>query len=221
MKNYDVVIVGTGLGGLICGYILSKNGYKVCLLEKNRQIGGCLQTFTRKGIKFDTGMHYIGSMEPGQILHRFFKYLHLIDDVKLQKLDSDGFDVISYNDEIYKYGMGFDNFVDTLSLKFPKERQNIAKYIQGIRDIPQASPLYNLREINAPTFIEASYIKSSVNSFINSLTNDNTLRNVLVANSSLYAGVADKTPLYIHALINNFYIQSAWRIIGGSVTIAS
>ena len=221
MKNYDVVIVGTGLGGLICGYILSKNGYKVCLLEKNRQIGGCLQTFTRKDIRFDTGMHYIGSMEPGQILHRFFRYLRLIDDVKLQKLDTEGFDVISYNDEIYKYGMGFDNFVDTLSQKFPQERQNISKYIQGIRDIAQASPLYNLREINAPTFIEASYIKSSVNSFINSITNNNTLRNVLVANSSLYAGVADKTPLYIHALINNFYIQSAWRIIGGSDTIAS
>lgn len=221
MKKYDVVIVGTGLGGLICGYILSKNGYSVCLLEKNRQIGGCLQTFTRKGIKFDTGMHYIGSMEPGQILHRFFTYLQLANSVKLRKLNTDGFDVISYKDDIYKYGMGFDNFIDTLAKKFPNERENISNYIRGIRDIAQASPLYNLREINAPTFIEASYIKSSVNNYINSVTNNPDLRNVLVANCSLYAGIADKTPLYIHALINNFYIQSAWRIIGGSDTIAS
>jgi all-trans-retinol 13,14-reductase len=32
--------------------------------------------------------------------------------------------------------------------------------------------------------------------------------------------VKDKTPLYIHALINNFYIQSAYRIVGGSDSIA-
>ncbi|HPT12003.1 MAG TPA: NAD(P)-binding protein, partial [Bacteroidales bacterium] len=72
MKQFDVIIIGSGLGGLVCGYILSKNGYKVGIFEKNNQIGGCLQTFKRKGVSFDTGMHYIGSMEEGQILHRFF-----------------------------------------------------------------------------------------------------------------------------------------------------
>lgn len=221
MQKYDVVIVGSGLGGLICGYILGKNGYSVCILEKNRQIGGCLQTFTRKGIKFDTGMHYIGSMEPNQILYRFFDYLNLVDTVKLQKLDENGFDVISYNDNIYKYCMGFDRFTDGLVQQFPGERDNITKYVDDIRNIAHSSPLYNLREINAPTFIEAGYIKSSIDSYLNKVTGNEILRNVLAATNSLYAGVPGKTPLYIHALINNFYIQSAWRIIGGSDTIAN
>ncbi|MDR2813769.1 MAG: FAD-dependent oxidoreductase, partial [Prevotellaceae bacterium] len=42
-----VVIIGSGLGGLTCGYMLSKNGYRVSVLEKNAQLGGCLQTFAR------------------------------------------------------------------------------------------------------------------------------------------------------------------------------
>ena len=42
MLRYDIVIVGSGLGGLACGTILAKEGYKVCLLEKNKQIGGQL-----------------------------------------------------------------------------------------------------------------------------------------------------------------------------------
>jgi len=221
MKKFDVVIVGSGLGGLICGYILGKNGYKVAILEKNRQIGGCLQTFTRKGIKFDTGMHYIGSMEEGQILHRFFSYLGLLGTVRLQKLDESGFDVVSYKGERFNYGMGFDRFTETLAERFPTERENIGEYIKNIRDIAQASPLYNLREINAPTFIETSYIKRSITSFLEEITPNKDLQNILAATNSLYAGVAGKTPVYIHALINNFYIQSAWRIIGGSDTIAN
>ena len=61
-SKYDIIIIGTGLGGLVCGYMLAKGGRKVLLLEKNAQIGGCLQTFSRFGLKFDTGMHYVGGL---------------------------------------------------------------------------------------------------------------------------------------------------------------
>lgn len=221
MKEYDIIIIGSGLGALVCGYILSKNGYKIAVLEKNAQIGGCLQTFKRKGIKFDTGMHYIGSMDEGQILYRFFKYLHLLDDVKLSRLNTDGYDIISLGGEHFKFASGYDGFVDTLSERFPDNRKDITSYIRQIREIAAASPLHNLREINQHVFIEADYIKTGINEFIASITRNPLLQNVLAGNLPLYAGVKDKTPTYIHALINNFYIQSAFRIIGGSDSIAS
>src|SRR5574344_3082270 len=94
MSRYDIVIIGSGLGGLVCGYILSKHGYNVAVLEKNAQIGGCLQTFKRFGVKFDTGMHYIGSMDENQILYRLFTYLGLLH-IPLSRLDPSGYDVIS------------------------------------------------------------------------------------------------------------------------------
>ena len=61
-EKYDVLIIGAGLGGLLCGAILSMEGMKVCVLEKNEQIGGSLQTFRREGLSLDTGIHYIGSL---------------------------------------------------------------------------------------------------------------------------------------------------------------
>jgi len=91
--KYDVLIIGSGLGGLQCAYILSREGYNVCVLEKNRVLGGCLQTFSRCGTVFDTGMHYIGSMDEGQTLHRYFKYLGILPGLRLKKLDEDGFDM--------------------------------------------------------------------------------------------------------------------------------
>ncbi|MDR1182085.1 MAG: NAD(P)/FAD-dependent oxidoreductase, partial [Bacteroidales bacterium] len=221
MKNkYDILIVGSGLGGLVCGYILSKNGYKVIILEKNLQLGGCLQTFTRSGIKFDTGMHYIGSMEEGQILHRFFKYLNLLNDVKISKLDESGYDVISIAGEEYRFANGFDGFVEELAKKFPDNKKDIEEYVRRIKEIADASPLYNLQAIDQHVFIEADYIKTGVNEFIASITSNRRLQGVLAGNLPLYAGVKDKTPTYIHALINNFYIQSAYRIVDGSNTIA-
>ena len=78
-----VVIIGGGLGGLTTGLILQRNGYDVTVLDMGVQIGGCLQCFTRKGAKFETGMHFIGSAAPGQTMDRLFRYFGLSDDVKL------------------------------------------------------------------------------------------------------------------------------------------
>ncbi len=219
-QKYDIVIAGSGLGGLVCGYILAKKGFKIAILEKNAQIGGCLQSFNRGGVKFDTGMHYIGSMEEGQILYRFWKYLHLIESVPLQRLNNDGFDIIHLNGDEYKYASGYDNFINTLAKKFPNNVDDLQNYVQHIRDIANASPLYNLRKIQNNVFLEPDYIKTSINDFIAANTKDPILQNVLAGNLPLYAGVKDKTPTYIHALISNFYIQSAYRIIGGSEQIA-
>ena len=204
----------------MCGYILGKNGYNVCVLEKNARIGGCLQSFRRGGVLFDTGMHYVGSMDEGQILHRFWKYLSLLDNVQLRKLDENGYDLISIRDREFRFAMGYERFREELCHSFPDQHRQLDEYIRRIRHVAETSPLYNLQEIEQQVFLETEHIKSSVNEFLDSVTDDPLLRNVLAGNLPLYAGVKDKTPLYIHALINNFYIQSAYRIVGGSQTIA-
>ena len=61
---YDVAVIGAGLGGLECAYLLAKKGMKVIVLEQNPVIGGCLQTFKRSGVTFDTGFHYHKAKRP-------------------------------------------------------------------------------------------------------------------------------------------------------------
>lgn len=219
--KYDVVIIGSGLGGLLCGYILSKNGYKVAIFEKNAQIGGCLQTFKRKGVKFDTGMHYVGSLEEGQMLNKVWKYLNLFDDVKLSKLDPTGFDVISIAGERYRFASGFENYIKSLCERFPKEKKSIEKYVDAIRTIGKSSPLYNLQRPHDNLYIESDYFKKSVNEFIGEIVSNVELQNVLIGNLPLYAGEKNRTPIYVHALIQNFYIQSSYRIIGGGDAVSS
>ena len=84
-EHYDVVVVGSGLGGLVSALILAKEGRSVCVLEKNNQYGGNLQTFVRDKTIFDTGVHYIGGLSKGQNLYRYFNYLNIYEGLSLKK----------------------------------------------------------------------------------------------------------------------------------------
>ena len=75
----EAVIIGSGLGGLLSGAILSRAGYHVTILEKAAQPGGCLQTFTREGLRFDTGFHSVAGLEEEGPLERIFRPLGLMD----------------------------------------------------------------------------------------------------------------------------------------------
>jgi all-trans-retinol 13,14-reductase len=220
MNQYDVVIVGSGMGGLVCGTILAKEGMRVCILEKNKQIGGTLETYVRKRVIFDSGVHYVGSLDKGQTLHTLFTYLGIMGKMKLQKLDEDGFDHIVFegDDHEYVYGQGYDNFMKGLLKDFPDEEPAIQKYCDAIKDVCSKFPLYNLRKGN---FIEkAGVLEIDTQTFIESVTPNKRLQNVLAGTSLLYAGVPYKTPLYVHALVLNSYIESSYRFMDGGSQIA-
>ena len=75
----DAVVIGSGLGGLLSGVILSRAGYRVTVLEKAAKPGGCLQSFTREGLRFETGFHSVAGLEEGGPLERIFRPLGLMD----------------------------------------------------------------------------------------------------------------------------------------------
>ncbi|HLT73693.1 MAG TPA: NAD(P)/FAD-dependent oxidoreductase [Ohtaekwangia sp.] len=220
MKQFDVVIIGSGLGGLACGTILAKEGYKVCILEKNKQIGGTLQTFVRDRVIFDSGVHYVGGLDNGQNLNTLFRYLGIMDKLKLRKLDEDVFDAVIFDDDpkVYRYAQGYENFIRTLTAEFPEEEEAIRKYCDGIRDVCSKFPLYNLR--SGDYFEKVGVLEIDTQTFIESLTTNKKLQNVLAGTSLLYAGVPYKTPLYVHALVINSYIESSWRFVDGGSQIA-
>lgn len=222
MTKYDAVIIGSGLGGLTTAFILAKEGMRVCVLEKNRQIGGSLQIFSRDKTVFDTGVHYIGGLDDGQNLNRYFRYFGLMDVLKLQRLDINGYDIISFSgdDNKYPHAQGYDNFVEQLSRFFPKERENLKLYITKIKEVCKAFPLYNL-DSSKKDFENDWYLNIDSRTFIESIISDSKLQQVLGGSNMLYAGLEGKTPFYVHALVVNSYIESAYRCIDGSSQIAT
>lgn len=217
---YDVVIVGSGMGGLACAYILSKAGYKVIVLERNHQIGGNLQVFSRDKTVFDTGVHYIGGLDKGQNLYKLFNYFGILDGLNLIRMDEEGFDHLHFGAETkaYKYGMGYKKFIENLVADFPDDRPAIEKYCDLIQTYCAQFPLYQLKDEEAH-YREDHFLEANAKKTIESLTPNQRLRDIMSGTNALYAGTP-KTPFYVHALVVNSYIESSWRCVDGGSQIA-
>ena len=219
-NNFDIVILGSGMGGLVCGDILSREGYSVCVLEKNKQIGGCLQTYVREKMIFDSGVHYLGGLEKGQNLYQVFQYLGIMDKLKLERLDMDAFDkiIIGNDEKEYAFAQGYENFISRLLIDFPNEEKALRTYCDKMKEVCGIFPLYNLRE-GGSIFEKSKAMDFDTKAFIESITSDAKLQEVLVGNNMLYAGQPGKTPFYVHAMILNSYIESSWKCIDGGSQI--
>ena len=75
----SALIIGAGLGGLLCGRILSRKGWNVTLLEADEKPGGVLKSFTWEGARCEQGFHSVGGLAPGEPLEKVFRPLGLMD----------------------------------------------------------------------------------------------------------------------------------------------
>ena len=214
------IIIGSGLGGLSTGVILAKNGYEVTILEQASQVGGCLQCFTRDGVKFETGMHFIGSLDDDQVLSHYFNYLEIKDKIQFNRLDPQAYDVVSLQGEHFAFPNGREAFVEQFAQRFPSQRENLERYCDLVEQVASLSPFRDLQHsVDENRFIDDKLLYQSLSEVIEQTITDPLLREVLVGNLSLYAAQKDKTPFATHAFIFDFYNKSAFRIVGGSDAI--
>lgn len=219
-REYDVIIIGSGLGGLLCGAFLSRNGFRVCVLEKHSKIGGNLQTFTRKGVKFNSAMHYVGGLDRGQILQRVFSYLGIIDRTGTERMDSSGYEIVYIGDEVYSHANGEEEYRERLLTYFPEERKAITKYLSTIQDVWNSTHILNLEDFRNLYEMDTHYTRENAFNFIDGLTRNVNLKALWGTTSALYAGVQGVSPLITHGIISYHYLQSAYKLSKGSDIIA-
>jgi all-trans-retinol 13,14-reductase len=220
--KYDFVIVGGGIGGLICGCLLAKEGYKVCILEKHYTIGGGLHVFKKHNMVFETGIHYVSGFLNNQVLSKLFNYLDVLEDIKLKELDANAFDLfhIAEDNSIYEIGSGEENFINGLSKHFPDERENLKRYIDNIKEQSRKFYLFNLEPRETDLFSMDDELTQPVGKYIDQFFQSEKLKSIVAWNNSLYAGVYDKTPAFVHILITKFYLEGAARFVDGSQHLA-
>ena len=220
--NNTVIIIGGGLGGLFTGAFLAKDGYLVTVIEKNKTIGGGLQTFERYGHVFETGMHILGGFRPGGSLDKMCEYLGIRRDLSIKAMDNDCIDTVTYlsDNTTYRIPEGRDAFVKYLQGQFPHENANIERYVEKIYSIANEVDFFYLRKGNNSIFAHSEEFMWPADELISHYIGDPRLQDLLGFINPMYGGVKGHTPAYIHALITVLHLDGADRFVGGSLQLA-
>lgn len=172
--EYDVIIIGAGIGGLVCGCYLAKAGMKVLIVEQHSKPGGCCGSFDRNGYKFDIGVHYLGSLrENGGILNGILNDHNLKNKINILKREISNKIIIS--DKIVNFSNNNNHTIEELVGYFPKEKNNILNFFKFISNNQFLSLFSKTKTL---TFRE----------FINEFFNDEKLKSIfsiLVGNLGL------------------------------------
>lgn len=209
-----IVVIGSGLGGLSSGVFLAKGGYDVTILEQSHQMGGCLQCFQRHGVKFETGMHFIGSTSEGQALRKLMRALEIDDKIQLAPLNPNAYDVVSLGGKQYGFANGREAFIEKMASYFPGQRTNLERYWDLVENVANSSSLHTLRFDQAQNVLEMEYQMRPMDQVIDSVITDPTLAKVLAGTLPLYAAEKENSlqhPCLYHGLLQQQCRQGGKR----------
>ncbi|MDO9098385.1 MAG: FAD-dependent oxidoreductase, partial [Candidatus Methanoperedens sp.] len=83
MAEYDVIVAGGGISGLMSALALSKHGKSVLVLEKDGIVGGNCNSYMVDGFQVDTGPHAITHLREGplrRLMDEYFTYVPVFVD---------------------------------------------------------------------------------------------------------------------------------------------
>lgn len=135
MQKYDVIIIGSGPGGLSAGLCLAREGQKVLILEQHYVPGGWCHSFYLNGQRFSPGVHYVGRMDKGMSTANLFEGLGIANDLVFFRQNPKGYDNIMVGREKVPLAATFGKMFESLANRFPHEEKRLKKYLNLARKV--------------------------------------------------------------------------------------
>ena len=127
-NDYDVVVVGSGGGGLSAAARLAKKGMKVLVIEQHYQVGGFMSSFERKGYRFEASLH---AMDYTGVA--MFEKLGIKDKVKVVEINPAY--IASFPGLELEVPVDVKEYIKRLKALFPKESDGIDKLVDNMWSI--------------------------------------------------------------------------------------
>lgn len=158
MKQYDAIVIGSGIGGLTAGILLANQGKKTLILEKRGQVGGRLTSYEHDGFKVDLGVHIISRSEKGP-LGEIYSRIGAESKIKWEKVRP----VTSYNGKIFIFPHDLKEII-------PQEDYDaLMRFMKEMREMPE-DQISSYDDMNIDAYLESYTSDKYVHSCISNIS---------------------------------------------------
>lgn len=228
-NEYDVIVIGSGMGGMTTAAALARFDHKVALLEQAPYVGGHTRAFSRDGFSWDVGLHYCGMFGSEQPSGRILKWLSdgavefcPVGSVYDTMHFPGGYEIpVSSPAEAYKA---------ELERRFPGHASEINTYFEALEAAGQAvmrvaagrSMPGPLRKAHRWWYRKSinRWCSRTTGEVIGEIVSDPQLAAILSSQWGTYGGKPDEASFAFHAMVIGHYLEGALYPAGGAGSIA-
>lgn len=158
-NSFDVIVIGSGIGGLVTATQLAAKGAKVLVLERYVIPGGSAGYFKREGYRFDVGASMIfgfGTQGTTNLLTRALDAVNVSletipDPVQIQYHLPGGLDL--------KVHQSYEKFLQELTAYFPHERQGIRSFYDECWKVFNCLNRMELLSLEEPRYLTRAFFQ--------------------------------------------------------------
>jgi phytoene dehydrogenase-like protein len=212
LPHYDAVIIGAGVGGLLCANLLARSGLQVLLVEQHYMVGGYCSSFRRKGFTFDAATHFYPLLgNPTTLTGALLEDLGITTEwVKMDPVDCFHFP----DGSTFHVPASFDTYVHQLRREFPGESESIDRFFALVRKTHMLGLVHYFRNVSTPRI--AAYQHLTVQEALNRHFENQKLKLLLAGDIGHWGSPPSKTSFVFDSMLRLAYFLGNYYPRGGS-----
>jgi phytoene desaturase len=215
-EQVDAVVIGSGIGGLVCANLLAEGGMKVLLIERHSMLGGFCSTFRRKGFIFDAATHFYPLLgNPTTLTGKILYDLGIETEwVKMDPVDRFHLP----NLPTFEVPAEFADYLEKLKTWFPEEAGAIDRYFAELRQAYLYGLLYYFKGVDNEQARRLE--RYTISEKLDEHFRDPRLKAVLMADTPHWGSLPNRTSFLFDAMLRLSYFLGNYYPRGGSQKFA-